>query len=153
MTIDSTFFKTQIKRLEAAFNFTCPQVRIEAIYAAVKGHTNNHIHSAITYLINNKPYFPINADIIIAVRMEAEKDWASKKDKERQQAKDFFDPDKKNTKLGKDAINCIMKVIDAETCDEKVALMMDMEKKYPGIGYKQEAEVLKRTLTAKSHNL
>jgi hypothetical protein len=135
-------FKRLLQPLEEAFNTTLPKARLMALYGDLKGFGDYHLEKAVTYLINNKPYMPINADIIIATRVEAEKEWAAKKEEEHRQANEFFDPKKYGKGFNRDAIVCIRKVLQAETRKDVINLMVEMEEKYPGIGYEIEAKKL-----------
>lgn len=138
--ISLTKFKEEMQKLEKAFNFALPGVRLELLYKELKGMKAKYIQEGVEYLINNKPYMPINSDIILSCRVARERDWQEMKQEERQQAEDFFKPGKFGKGLGKDAITCINSMFRAETRQEKLDLMREMERKYPGIGYKEESK-------------
>ena len=141
-TISLERFEELFKQLESAFSARIPKVRLQLLWEALKGHTDHQVKTGLSYLINHKTHLPINHDIIMSCRIEREREWDSKKKEENKQAGDFRDPSKQKPGLARDATICINNVIEAKTKEEKAELMMEMETKYPGIGYKENARRL-----------
>ena len=143
-TISKEEFKSNMQALEAAFNQKLPQVRLEYLWDELKGYRNENVVQAVKYLVNNKPYMPINADIILACKFAAEQSWLFKKEEERRQAQDFFKPGKHKSTLGRDCAELVNKFFEGNnTLDEKADMIAAMESKYPGVGFKAEAEKLR----------
>ena len=137
-------FTELVKQLESAFSSRIPRARLEMLWDVLKGSSETHVRKGFAWLINNKPHLPINHDIITACAVEREKEWQQKKAEEQQQAREFFDPGRYGRGLGRDAIICINKLLDSDSREERVQLMLDMEKKYPNVGYKGEARILEK---------
>lgn len=144
-SISKEVFKNAIQPLEEAFGFKMPKMRLVYLYDALKHNSAEQLEDAVRYLINNNNRMPLNADIITAVGKEREIAWERTKDKEKEQARDFFQGKYCRTDLARDAISCINKMLEEKTTpNEKVELMLGMEKKYPDIGYKQECFKMKK---------
>jgi len=81
-TISKEDFKGLVMKLEKAFSFPLPTVRLEILYKALSGMKPETIRKGIEYLINTKPYMPVNADIIISCRVAQDQEWKETKERE-----------------------------------------------------------------------
>jgi hypothetical protein len=144
--IGKPYFKDQMKMLEQAFNSAYSKEQQQRCYKAVKGYEPQHIKRAVDALVLNQPRLPTLALVMQEVRQQYQNDWQRTKVADKATSKELLDNKNqdKNTPLMRDSINLINQsmsnAIDKYTLYDK---MMALEGKYPNIGWKENANVLK----------
>jgi hypothetical protein len=133
--ISSGRFTELFLQLESAFNGKIPKVRLELLWESIKGYTDGQVVRGLAYIINHKTHLPINHDILQACQIEREKEDLGQKAIDRQKDEGFYNKNKQRTQLGRDAIECIQKLIGENSREKKIALVMDLHEKYPGVGF------------------
>ena len=142
--ISSMIYKSQTDQLQKAFKQNYTEEQLKRLFTTLQGKEESQLRKAVDWLILNKTRLPFPGEVINSVNEEASKDWREKKAKEHGQAQDFFAGKTAKTQLAKDSLSLIRRKLGMEkpelSLDGLYQEMLKMEDKYPGIGWKTEAE-------------
>lgn len=145
-------FQEQTERLQKAFKDSYSKEQLSALYGEVKGNDPDCLVRATKYLINSQMRLPPNLFIINAVQNESLINWEKEKEKEDRKAQEFFAGEiPYKGEMAKEALQLCFNVLTVDqegfflkpkrkmTKKQLYENMLEMEKKYPGIGWEEEA--------------
>lgn len=142
---NKVFFVEQIGRVQKALRggpYT--QEQIDLLFNQVKRFKTHHLQKTIDHLITTKNLLPPIADVIAGCRVEAYGDEQKEDHEEKQFAKDFFDGKiQPPGQMGKESMKLILDKLNGKiTKLELYQKMLEMENRYPGLGWKREANLM-----------
>lgn len=140
-------FQKQIVKIEGAFGKKFTQPLLAALFKVIKGYHIKHLQEGVQAILISCKMQPANKEIIEAVRVSWEQDWANRKKQEDHQAKDFLGGAAGHTPYGLKAFKAMESARISSTITGKTFLMYELDKEYPGRGWAHEADLLKSKLT------
>lgn len=144
--ISSMIYKKQIDELQKGFSQKYTEEQLKRLFESIQGKEDTQLKRAVDWLILNKPRLPFPGEVIQAVDEEAQKDWQKKKNQEHYQAEDFFQGKAYKGLMAKESLLLIKRLLGMvkPELDKKQLYyeMLNMETKYPGIGWRECAEKL-----------
>lgn len=148
-------FTQQIDRLEKGLKGQYTQGQLEVLYNQIKHFKTSYLVDAVTHCLSTKMFLPPVNDVVICCRIESYGDHENEKEEEKKFARKFFDGEEKFEGMAKESARLIRDVLTTNREDfflkesrpfDKSQLhekMVEMEKRFPGVGWRREADKLK----------
>ncbi len=150
-------FKEQIERLQKGLKGSYTKEQINILFTNIKRFKVDHLTRTVEHLLITKTFLPPVNDIMAGCRVEAYGDELKDQEEEKSDAKRFFNGELYHRKMAKESMDLITDVLTINkegfflkpkavmTKNQLYQKMLILEERYPGRGWKTEANKMVKT--------
>lgn len=147
LRMNKEFFIEQIERLQKGLNGNYTQEQISLLFSQVKKYKTKHLQSAVDHLLLMEVRLQAINKVVAGCRTEAYGEELEENKQDQRFAKDFLGGKKPNTnEMEREASQLVreayLKNEPGTTKQELYHKMLAMDKKYPGVGWKENADIM-----------